>query len=160
MVFIKIIKWKSSFWNSQFINYAITYHSSNLFLFTQPLSKTINFWEIVILILTFWNWNMMKLKIDNKIHWNKNSENATMELNFVKFHCLKFVFWNSKFYFFRFGQLPSLDPYGRHQSYLEYYLLDIIAIGFTIFTIFLYINWRIVKCVFSYCCKSKKSKQE
>ncbi|KAF1756712.1 hypothetical protein GCK72_013166 [Caenorhabditis remanei] len=60
----------------------------------------------------------------------------------------------------RFGQLPSMDPYGRHQSYFEYYLLDIISIALLIILTVSYISFRILRCVFGLCFRSKKVKHE
>ncbi|CAP38959.1 Protein CBG22339, partial [Caenorhabditis briggsae] len=62
----------------------------------------------------------------------------------------------------RFGQLPSMDPYGRQQSYFEYYLLDIISIGLLIIFVTSYVTFKILSCVFSLCCRnsSKKAKHD
>ncbi|UMM26986.1 hypothetical protein L5515_010459 [Caenorhabditis briggsae] len=62
----------------------------------------------------------------------------------------------------RFGQLPSMDPYGRQQSYFEYYLLDIILIGLLIIFVTSYVAFKILSCVFSLCCRnsSKKAKHD
>ncbi|CAP38483.1 Protein CBR-UGT-21 [Caenorhabditis briggsae] len=64
----------------------------------------------------------------------------------------------------RFGKLPSLDNYGRHQSYIEYFFLDIIAIATVISLTSLYISYRIFRVVLRkiFCskCSEKKSKKE
>ncbi|PIC32359.1 hypothetical protein B9Z55_012719 [Caenorhabditis nigoni] len=58
----------------------------------------------------------------------------------------------------RFGQLPSMDPYGRQQSYFEYYLLDIISIGLLIIFVTFYVIFKILSCVFGLCCRSSSTK--
>ncbi|EGT52838.1 hypothetical protein CAEBREN_31467 [Caenorhabditis brenneri] len=53
-----------------------------------------------------------------------------------------------------------MDPYGRKQSYIEYYFLDIIAISCVIFLLSSYIGYKILKTVLRCCCRSKKVKNE
>ncbi|CAA92791.2 UDP-glucuronosyltransferase [Caenorhabditis elegans] len=64
----------------------------------------------------------------------------------------------------RFGKLPSLDNYGRHQSYIEYFFLDIIAILAVISLFSLYISYIILRAVirkiFFSKCSEVKSKTE
>ncbi|CAI2352126.1 unnamed protein product [Caenorhabditis sp. 36 PRJEB53466] len=48
----------------------------------------------------------------------------------------------------RFGKLPSLDPYGRHQTYIEYFFLDIIAISLFVVLTAVYASFRLVRCAF------------
>uniref|UniRef100_A0A1I7UM42 glucuronosyltransferase n=1 Tax=Caenorhabditis tropicalis TaxID=1561998 RepID=A0A1I7UM42_9PELO len=64
----------------------------------------------------------------------------------------------------RFGKLPSLDNYGRHQSFIQYFFLDIIAIISLISIFSLYISYRIVKCAFRKCfgtgCSRSESKSK
>ncbi|PIO59899.1 hypothetical protein TELCIR_18624, partial [Teladorsagia circumcincta] len=45
----------------------------------------------------------------------------------------------------RFGRLPNLDPYGRHLSFIEYYLIDIflVVLGVIIFVAF--VVYKIVR---------------
>ncbi|EFP13238.1 hypothetical protein CRE_30571 [Caenorhabditis remanei] len=61
----------------------------------------------------------------------------------------------------RFGKLPSLDNYGRHQSFVEYFFLDIISIiSFTVL-VSSYIFYRLFKFVFQKCTGSSvKNKKE
>lgn len=67
----------------------------------------------------------------------------------------------------RFGKLPSLDNYGRHQTFVQYFFLDIIAIIALVSLISMYISYRVLrwsvrKCFGSRCSKSgeEKSKKE
>lgn len=64
----------------------------------------------------------------------------------------------------RFGKLPSMDNYGRHQTYVEYFFLDVIAIATVISLISLYISYRIFRIVLRkiFCskCSEVKSKKE
>lgn len=60
----------------------------------------------------------------------------------------------------RFGQLPSMDPYGRKQSYIEYYFLDIIAISFVVFLLPSYIGYKVLKYCLRCCFRSTKVKHE
>ncbi|KAF1757186.1 hypothetical protein GCK72_013641 [Caenorhabditis remanei] len=47
----------------------------------------------------------------------------------------------------RFGKLPSLDNYGRHQTFAQYFFLDIIAIISLITLVASYISYRVLRCV-------------
>ncbi|CAP25991.1 LOW QUALITY PROTEIN: Protein CBR-UGT-19 [Caenorhabditis briggsae] len=64
----------------------------------------------------------------------------------------------------RFGKLPSLDNYGRHQSFVQYFFLDIIAIIALISVTSSYISYRVLKCAVRRCfgsrCSEAKSKKE
>ncbi|CAB62783.1 UDP-glucuronosyltransferase [Caenorhabditis elegans] len=60
----------------------------------------------------------------------------------------------------KFGQLPSMDPYGRHQSYIEYYLLDIISIALVLILTTSFISFQLIKCTFRMCCGSGKVKKD
>ncbi|PIC33527.1 hypothetical protein B9Z55_013475 [Caenorhabditis nigoni] len=64
----------------------------------------------------------------------------------------------------RFGKLPSLDNYGRHQSFVQYFFLDVIAIIALIAVASSYISYRILKCAVRRCfgsrCSEVKSKKE
>uniref|UniRef100_A0A1I7UM40 glucuronosyltransferase n=1 Tax=Caenorhabditis tropicalis TaxID=1561998 RepID=A0A1I7UM40_9PELO len=64
----------------------------------------------------------------------------------------------------KFGKLPSLDNQGRHQSFIQYFFLDIIAIISLTSLISLYISYRIVNCAFRKCfgtgCSRSESKSK
>ncbi|CAO4373487.1 unnamed protein product [Caenorhabditis nigoni] len=64
----------------------------------------------------------------------------------------------------RFGKLPSLDNYGRHQSFVQYFLLDVVAIIALIAIVSSYISYRIFKCAvrrsFGSRCSEAKNKKE
>uniref|UniRef100_A0A1I7UDE7 UDP-glucuronosyltransferase n=1 Tax=Caenorhabditis tropicalis TaxID=1561998 RepID=A0A1I7UDE7_9PELO len=64
----------------------------------------------------------------------------------------------------RFGKLPSLDNYGRHQSYIEYFFLDILAILTLISLVSLYISYRVFRVILRKIlrpkCSEKKNKTE
>ncbi|EGT55932.1 hypothetical protein CAEBREN_29223 [Caenorhabditis brenneri] len=44
----------------------------------------------------------------------------------------------------RFGKLPLMDNYGRHQSFIEYYFVDLISISLVLASVFLYLFFKIV----------------
>lgn len=62
----------------------------------------------------------------------------------------------------RFGRLPSLDNYGRQQSYIVYYFLDIIAICSLIVGLISYVSYRVMRCALRKFTRStgEKSKKE
>ncbi|CAL36495.1 UDP-glucuronosyltransferase [Caenorhabditis elegans] len=60
----------------------------------------------------------------------------------------------------RFGKLPSMDPYGRHQNIIEYYNLDILAIATILLTLVVYLKIFAVGVVVRCCCGKKKVKFE
>uniref|UniRef100_A0A1I7UM39 glucuronosyltransferase n=1 Tax=Caenorhabditis tropicalis TaxID=1561998 RepID=A0A1I7UM39_9PELO len=66
--------------------------------------------------------------------------------------------------YIEFGKLPSLDNQGRHQSFIQYFFLDIIAIISLTSLISLYISYRIVNCAFRKCfgtgCSRSESKSK
>uniref|UniRef100_A0A8R1E0U1 UDP-glucuronosyltransferase n=1 Tax=Caenorhabditis japonica TaxID=281687 RepID=A0A8R1E0U1_CAEJA len=55
----------------------------------------------------------------------------------------------------RFGKLPLMDNVGRHQSYIEYFFLDIIAISLLISFAILYISYRTLRALLRKCFVSK-----
>ncbi|KHJ98601.1 UDP-glucoronosyl and UDP-glucosyl transferase [Oesophagostomum dentatum] len=58
---------------------------------------------------------------------------------------------------FRFGRLPNLDPYGRHLSFIQYYLLDIITVvALAVFLILAATAVLIRRCC---CIRQQKLKQ-
>lgn len=59
----------------------------------------------------------------------------------------------------RFGKLPILDNYGRHQSFMVYYFLDIISLFLFILVVLVYLVIKLYKRVFMND-KSKKNKSE
>uniref|UniRef100_A0A1I7U0I4 UDP-glucuronosyltransferase n=1 Tax=Caenorhabditis tropicalis TaxID=1561998 RepID=A0A1I7U0I4_9PELO len=60
----------------------------------------------------------------------------------------------------RFGKLPSMDPYGRHQSIIEYYFLDVLAVAVSIISSSLYMTYKILSCFVRLCREGKKVKFE
>ncbi|CAP23150.1 Protein CBR-UGT-23 [Caenorhabditis briggsae] len=60
----------------------------------------------------------------------------------------------------KFGKLPHMDPYGRHQNFFEYYLLDIISIATVVILTITYTFVKICFCMFRRCCGSRKVKFE
>ncbi|CAL2049210.1 unnamed protein product [Caenorhabditis brenneri] len=60
----------------------------------------------------------------------------------------------------RFGKLPSMDPYGRHQTIIEYYFIDVIAVAATIVFFSIYISCKILSCCAQVCRGKKKVKFE
>ncbi|CAI2352091.1 unnamed protein product [Caenorhabditis sp. 36 PRJEB53466] len=60
----------------------------------------------------------------------------------------------------RFGKLPSLDNYGRHQSYIEYYFLDIIALLVVVTSLIVYFNYRVAKWAMGRWRSAEKAKNE
>ncbi|KAL6737704.1 hypothetical protein Aduo_011325 [Ancylostoma duodenale] len=45
----------------------------------------------------------------------------------------------------KFGRLPNLDPYGRHLSFMQYYLLDVILVVVSIIVIVIYVGSRLLR---------------
>uniref|UniRef100_A0A1I7TSY8 UDP-glucuronosyltransferase n=1 Tax=Caenorhabditis tropicalis TaxID=1561998 RepID=A0A1I7TSY8_9PELO len=60
----------------------------------------------------------------------------------------------------RFGKLSHTDPYGRHQSYIEYYFIDIISIIFLVLVFSTLITFKLLKCALGCCFRSRKEKRE
>ncbi|CAD6190718.1 unnamed protein product [Caenorhabditis auriculariae] len=60
----------------------------------------------------------------------------------------------------KFGKLPTMDPYGRKLSFIQYYLLDIAAIFFSAFSTILFVFYLFFKCLFCRSTRKNKSKQE
>uniref|UniRef100_A0A183GNU4 glucuronosyltransferase n=1 Tax=Heligmosomoides polygyrus TaxID=6339 RepID=A0A183GNU4_HELPZ len=56
----------------------------------------------------------------------------------------------------QFGRLPNLDPYGRHLSYIEYFLIDIVLVFASVLAIICFVVVRIFRKCFSRSTKSKK----
>lgn len=59
----------------------------------------------------------------------------------------------------RFGKLPSLDNYGRHQSFIVYYFLDIISILVLVFVLAIYVIGKFIQFIFR-CINKEKAKRE
>lgn len=59
----------------------------------------------------------------------------------------------------RFGKLPSLDNYGRRQSLIEYYFLDVIGILLMITVSICVFVWNIVRKLMN-ACRGEKVKKE
>ncbi|KAK5981673.1 UDP-glucuronosyltransferase [Trichostrongylus colubriformis] len=55
----------------------------------------------------------------------------------------------------KFGRLPNLDPYGRHLSFIEYFLIDIFLVVLTVVVVAAFIVFRVLKR-----CISAKSSQK
>ena len=60
----------------------------------------------------------------------------------------------------RFKKLPLMDPYGRHMTFIEYYLLDIMAITAAVVTVVVYVVFLAFRFVIRKCCGPKKIKFE
>ncbi|VDO88994.1 unnamed protein product [Heligmosomoides polygyrus] len=63
---------------------------------------------------------------------------------------------NSIFSDARFGRLPNLDPYGRHLSYIEYFLIDIVLVAVLIVAVVGFVAVKVFRKCFSVTVKSKK----
>uniref|UniRef100_A0A8R1DLL5 UDP-glucuronosyltransferase n=2 Tax=Caenorhabditis japonica TaxID=281687 RepID=A0A8R1DLL5_CAEJA len=60
----------------------------------------------------------------------------------------------------KFGKLPTMDPHGRHQSLIEYYLLDIIAIALLVISLLFWVVFKILSRIFGTCFGTKKTKSD
>ncbi|EFP04949.1 hypothetical protein GCK72_023492 [Caenorhabditis remanei] len=60
----------------------------------------------------------------------------------------------------KFKKLPLMDPYGRHMTFIEYYLLDIMAITAAVVTVVVYVVFTAFRFVIRKCCGPKKVKFE
>ncbi|CAB3406842.1 unnamed protein product [Caenorhabditis bovis] len=47
----------------------------------------------------------------------------------------------------RFGRMPSMEPYARHQSFIEHFFLDIIAIGLLVVITVATVSFWILRCL-------------
>ncbi|VDP13529.1 unnamed protein product [Heligmosomoides polygyrus] len=56
----------------------------------------------------------------------------------------------------RFGRLPNLDPYGRHLSFIEYFLIDIVFVAVAIVAVVGFVVVKIIRKCFSLTVKTKK----
>ncbi|XGW26417.1 hypothetical protein V3C99_007213 [Haemonchus contortus] len=57
----------------------------------------------------------------------------------------------------RYGRLPNLDPYGRHLSFIEYFLIDVFLVVSSTTLLIVFIVFRVVRRCFG--CKSKSKKE-
>uniref|UniRef100_A0A7I4YPX6 UDP-glucuronosyltransferase n=1 Tax=Haemonchus contortus TaxID=6289 RepID=A0A7I4YPX6_HAECO len=55
----------------------------------------------------------------------------------------------------KFGRLPNLDPYGRHLSFIEYFLIDIFLVVGSIVVLVAFIAFKIIRRCFTVEAKSK-----
>ncbi|VDP14070.1 unnamed protein product [Heligmosomoides polygyrus] len=56
----------------------------------------------------------------------------------------------------RSGRLPNLDPYGRHLSFIEYFLIDIVFAAVSVVVVVGFVVVKILRKCFSLTVKSKK----
>ncbi|EYC33728.1 hypothetical protein Y032_0002g952 [Ancylostoma ceylanicum] len=56
----------------------------------------------------------------------------------------------------KFGRLPSLDPYGRQLSFMQYFLLDVILAIIIVIVMVIYVSFRLFRRCSSIAVKSKK----
>ncbi|VDO49725.1 unnamed protein product [Haemonchus placei] len=56
----------------------------------------------------------------------------------------------------RYGRLPNLDPYGRHLSFVEYFLIDIFVVVTSTVVLVVFIAFSVVRRCFAGKSKSKK----
>ncbi|CAB3406841.1 unnamed protein product [Caenorhabditis bovis] len=60
----------------------------------------------------------------------------------------------------RFGRMPSMEPYARHQSFIEHFFLDIIAIALLVVITVTTVSFLVLRCLLRRICGSAKVKSE
>ncbi|XGW26415.1 hypothetical protein V3C99_007213 [Haemonchus contortus] len=59
----------------------------------------------------------------------------------------------------RYGRLPNLDPYGRHLSFIEYFLIDIFVVVTATVILVIFIAFSVIRRCFGGKSKSKSKKE-
>ncbi|ETN69959.1 UDP-glucoronosyl and UDP-glucosyl transferase [Necator americanus] len=88
------------------------------------------------------------LRIFNDASFSQNAKRLSEMLVNQPISAKQLVVRHSEFAA-KFGRLPNLDPYGRHLSFIQYYLLDVIFVVMSVTLVIVYISTKLLKKCFS-----------
>ncbi|KAK6752062.1 hypothetical protein RB195_003469 [Necator americanus] len=95
------------------------------------------------------------LRIFNDASFSQNAKRLAEMLLNQPISAKQLVIRHSEFAA-KFGRLPNLDPYGRHLSFIQYYLLDVIFVVMSVALLIVYISTKLLRKCFSLALKVKK----